>query len=81
MTRHDAIELQMTVQNLLDSFPPVARVFIDRRMACVGCAIARFETIEEVARTYGQNPEGFRTALLQCAGRSSVQVTSKRKES
>lgn len=60
-----AIDPHMTVAQLLDRHPRVARVFLDRRMACVGCSIAAFETLEEVAAVYGEDPERFVEALCR----------------
>jgi len=36
--------------------PAVARVFLDRGMACVGCPFARFETVADIAAVYGLDP-------------------------
>jgi hybrid cluster-associated redox disulfide protein len=47
--------LKMLVSDLLAERPAAARVFCERRMGCVGCAFARFETVEEVAQAYGIN--------------------------
>lgn len=41
-----------TVGELLTAYPTAARVFIQRGMACVGCPIARFETIQGAAAAY-----------------------------
>ena len=46
----------MLVADVLAATPLAARVFIARRMACVGCAFAPFETISEAARAYGIEP-------------------------
>ena len=45
--------LNMFVADVLVAVPAAARVFIDRRMGCVGCAFAPFETVAEVAEIYG----------------------------
>ena len=45
--------LNMFVADVLAAERAAARVFIDRRMGCVGCAFAPFETVAEVAQTYG----------------------------
>ena len=57
----------MTVQHLLTRWPWTARVFLDRRMACVGCPMAAFETIEEVARVYRQPPRSLLESLQRSA--------------
>jgi hybrid cluster-associated redox disulfide protein len=47
------------VEELLTAFPELAAVFFRRRMACVGCTMSRFETVAEVAGTYGLDLDGF----------------------
>ena len=47
-------QMQSTiVGELMDRFPATVRVFHRRRMACPGCAVARFMTVAETARCYG----------------------------
>jgi hybrid cluster-associated redox disulfide protein len=67
MNPDPAIESDMIVQRLLDLWPQTARVFLDHRMSCVGCPVAAFETIEEVARIYEQDSGRLLHALRQCA--------------
>jgi hybrid cluster-associated redox disulfide protein len=45
-----------TVAEVLAQYPAAARVFCRYRMSCVGCTMAPFETLDEVARTYGLDP-------------------------
>lgn len=42
----------MTVAELLNAYPAAAKAFATRGMACVGCPMAAFETLEEVAAAY-----------------------------
>jgi len=42
------------VDELITRYPATARVFIRRRMACVGCEVARFESVAEVCQIYHQ---------------------------
>ncbi|HEX5165568.1 MAG TPA: DUF1858 domain-containing protein [Thermomicrobiales bacterium] len=42
------------VEEILDRIPLAAQVFVGRRMHCVGCPIARFETLAEACRIYCQ---------------------------
>lgn len=67
MSQMHTIARDMTVEQLLTAWPQTARVFLDRRMACVGCPVAAFETIEEVAAVYEQDPEALIAALKRCA--------------
>ena len=45
--------LNAFVADVLVASPAAARVFIERRMGCVGCAFAPFETVAEAAAIYG----------------------------
>jgi hybrid cluster-associated redox disulfide protein len=44
---------QTTMADLIDGWPLARTVLARRGMACVGCAMAAFETISEVAEAYG----------------------------
>jgi len=48
-----------TVEQTLERFPALAAEFVRRGMACVGCAMAPFDTLVEAARVYGQEPDAF----------------------
>jgi len=50
---------QLTVAEVLDRWPATAAAFVRRRMACVGCAMAPFDTIGEAAAVYGIKVEGL----------------------
>lgn len=41
-----------TIESLLDSHPEAAAILFRNGMACVGCAMAPFETLAEAAREY-----------------------------
>jgi hybrid cluster-associated redox disulfide protein len=49
-----AITPEMTVNTLLEYYPETARIFVRRRMHCVGCTIASFESLAEACRIYQQ---------------------------
>lgn len=59
--------LDVPVARAVAGCPAAARVFLDRRMACVGCPFARFETVAEVAAVYGVNPLELARALERSA--------------
>jgi len=42
-----------TVEQVLETYPQTADVFIRLKADCVGCRLDRFCTLEEVARDYG----------------------------
>jgi hybrid cluster-associated redox disulfide protein len=62
-----AIQPEQTVEHVLRLHPVVATVFVRRRMLCVGCVMAAFETLSEVAAVYGQEPGGFVLAVRSAA--------------
>jgi hybrid cluster-associated redox disulfide protein len=49
----DVINTHETVSALLANDPRAARILLNHGMHCVGCAIARFETLAEVCAVYG----------------------------
>lgn len=60
-----------TVAEILAKWPGVARLLVDRGMHCVGCAIARFETVAEACAIYGVSVEQLLIDLaLQAEGRT-----------
>ena len=42
-----------TIATLLAKRPTAARVLVDQRMHCLGCAIAPFETLADACAIYG----------------------------
>ena len=43
---------KLTVKEILDRWPMAMWVFLDYNMACVGCDMAPFDTVEDVAHNY-----------------------------
>lgn len=62
---------ELTVEETLQRWPQTARVFIARRMACVGCPIAPFETLDEAGAIYRLDGETFLHELQESAAASS----------
>jgi hybrid cluster-associated redox disulfide protein len=48
-----------TVSAYLERCPEGARVFLAHRMACVGCSLAKFDTLADAARAYGLPLDAF----------------------
>ena len=42
----------LTVDHLFANWPQTTAVFLRRRFACIGCLMAPFDTLEDVARNY-----------------------------
>ena len=56
-----------TVAETLRKVPGAARVLVAHRTACVGCSLARFCTLDDVARTYELELQPFLAKLQQAA--------------
>ena len=56
---------KLTVAEVLDRWPQTIPVFFRHRMACVGCAMASFETLADVAAIYGLRLGQFLSELQQ----------------
>jgi hybrid cluster-associated redox disulfide protein len=53
---HPQPQLDQTVAEVLARWPAAIAVFLRRRMACVGCVMARFDTLREAAESYAVPP-------------------------
>lgn len=51
------IDAEATVESTLELLPGASAVFFRHRMACVGCAMSRFDTLHEAAAIYGISVE------------------------
>jgi hybrid cluster-associated redox disulfide protein len=56
-----------TIAELLASYPAAAEVLVRHRMHCVGCDIARFESIHDACDIYGVAIEEFFAELHRAA--------------
>ncbi len=59
------LEAHMIVAVVLARWPETIPVFLHHRMACVGCAIAPFETLAEVTAIYHLDLACFMAELRQ----------------
>jgi hybrid cluster-associated redox disulfide protein len=62
------ISPQLTVAELLEHCPQVIPVFIHRQLGCVGCAMAPFDTLEDVANIYDLDIDRFMKDLKNASG-------------
>ncbi|NJN97385.1 MAG: DUF1858 domain-containing protein [Anaerolineales bacterium] len=65
LIKQPQLEASLTVEDLLAYWPQTIPVFIRHRMACVGCAMAPFETLAEVAAIYKLDLDSFLRELEQ----------------
>ncbi len=47
------ITKDMTFKDVLQMSPEVVQVFVKYKMGCVGCAAAKFESVEQGAKAHG----------------------------
>lgn len=47
------ITKDMTFKDVLQMSPEVVQVFMKYKMGCVGCAAAKFESVEQGAKAHG----------------------------
>ncbi len=67
-TEQPTINADTNVNWLLEQTPAVVPVFVQRRLHCVGCPLARFETLSDVCDIYGLQLDEFLTALRMTVG-------------
>jgi hybrid cluster-associated redox disulfide protein len=65
LMKQSQLEASLTVEELLACWPQTIPVFIRHRMACVGCVMAPFETLAEVAAIYKLDLDSFLRELEQ----------------
>lgn len=66
--RVGALTAAVNLEELLRTFPVAAQVFIRHRMACVGCEVARFESLAEACQIYGKDPEKIAAEIRAVIG-------------
>ena len=56
---------EMTVAEVLEAWPETVEVFQSMKTACVGCVMAPFDTLADVARIYEIDVQAIMQALNQ----------------
>jgi hybrid cluster-associated redox disulfide protein len=62
---HTRLATSLTVAEVLARWPQTIPIFFHYRMVCVGCPIAPFETLAEVAAIYDLDLNRFLSELEQ----------------
>lgn len=65
---------EMTVAELLASASSAGTILARQGMACVGCPMARFETVGEAAAAYGKDPQVLLSEIGKCMRAKGAQV-------
>jgi hybrid cluster-associated redox disulfide protein len=66
------ITKEMTIGDVVQNYPQTIEVFLKHGLMCFGCAIARFENVEQGAMAHGINVE----ALMKDLNAAVPQATS-----
>lgn len=62
----------MSLAEIMSRWPPTIRLFLDRRMHCVGCPIAPFHTVVDAAEEHGLSYDVLLAELQARAVRVAV---------
>ena len=57
---------EMIVAEVIDTWPQVIPVFLQHKTVCVGCLMARFDTLADVSRNYGIPIDHLINEMLEC---------------
>lgn len=60
-----AIDYDDLVDDVMRREPATIRVFLDFKLACVGCPIATFHTVDDACREHGIDRQAFMGALVR----------------
>ena len=63
--KHSQFTANLTVAEVMEHWPQTIPAFFRHRMACVGCPIASFETLADVAAIYNLDLNRFLNELEQ----------------
>lgn len=66
----------LTVAELLECWPEAVAVFQELKTACVGCVMAPFDTLEDVAQIYGLDLSKIMVALEKQIGPAAEPTAS-----
>ncbi len=58
----------LSIEDVMQVWPDTFRVFLRRRMACIGCEVAAFHTVAEAARIYGVPADVLLAELRESTG-------------
>jgi len=53
------ITKEMHIGEVVERYPQTVQVFLRHGLMCFGCAVARFENVEQGARAHGINVEAL----------------------
>lgn len=63
-----SVAVTLSVDEIMRRWPQTIRVFLDRKMRCVGCPVSCLHDLTEVCRAYALDPPVFLQALELAIG-------------
>lgn len=61
------IQASCSISEVLNQFPQVIPVFLRHQMICVGCDMAKFDSLQDAVNNYGLNLADFLEELGQAS--------------
>ncbi len=61
------ITSDLIIADVFDRWPETVEVFLDRRMSCPGCFMARFDTLDDALQIYALPEDAFLRELNRSA--------------
>jgi NAD(P)H-hydrate repair Nnr-like enzyme with NAD(P)H-hydrate dehydratase domain len=71
-------QLHTSVHDTLNDWPETASLFRAFKTACIGCYLARFCSLQDVADTYHIQPEALMEAVRKATQDSKLLIRSER---
>jgi hybrid cluster-associated redox disulfide protein len=68
MSKKRSLDLDLSVDHLMRTWPEAVGVFVRQRMLCVGCPIGPFHTMADACREHSIDEEAFRQELRLATG-------------
>jgi hybrid cluster-associated redox disulfide protein len=69
----DLITKDMGIIDIVQKYPETARVLMSHGMGCLGCALAKYETLEQGAMAHGMNMDTLLKDLNETARKSEAE--------
>ena len=67
----EQITNEMPIGDVVQNYPQTVEVFLKHGLMCFGCAIARFENVEQGAMAHGINPDTLIKDLIAAVPQST----------
>jgi hybrid cluster-associated redox disulfide protein len=71
-TQEQVITADMAIGDVLKKYPESLKVFLSHGLMCVGCAVARFENIEQGAMAHGINVDALMKDLNEVVAKQEA---------